>query len=404
MKFCMITTFYPPFSFGGDANYVRSLAIELAARGHTVDVIHCRDAYRAIGGPVSSPSPVKEENITVHALESGLGALSPLATHQTGRPALKQRRIRQVLEKPFDVIHYHNISLVGGPKVLDYGRGLKLYTWHEYWLVCPTSLLMRNGLEPCAERRCISCALRQGKPPQWWRSTNLLEKSLECVNAFLSPSHFAIAQHHRLRLKAPQFHLPNFVPAAHPAPRTQQQDPYFLFVGRLEHAKGPHTLIQPFRKWNRARLVIAGTGALERRLRQAAAGCDRIEFTGSLPIEDLRVLYRNAVAVIVPSLCYEVFPLVILEALREGTPVIARNRGASPELVVDSGGGYLYDHDEELLEHAERLLSDASLRDEIGARGQHAVRTRWSAETHLTRYLDLIEQLRNQPLGGNPFP
>jgi hypothetical protein len=46
--------------------------------------------------------------------------------------------ILQILETGFDVIHYHNISLVGGPTILAYGQGIKLYTMHEYWLVCPT--------------------------------------------------------------------------------------------------------------------------------------------------------------------------------------------------------------------------------------------------------------------------
>jgi glycogen synthase len=45
LKFCMVTTFYPPYSFGGDAMYVYRLSTELAQRGHQVDVFHCKDAY-----------------------------------------------------------------------------------------------------------------------------------------------------------------------------------------------------------------------------------------------------------------------------------------------------------------------------------------------------------------------
>lgn len=44
------------------------------------------------------------------------GILSPLATQQTGFPLFKAASIRKILKKPFDVIHYHNISLVGGPR------------------------------------------------------------------------------------------------------------------------------------------------------------------------------------------------------------------------------------------------------------------------------------------------
>jgi putative ABC transport system permease protein len=45
MKFCMVTTFYPPYRFGGDATYIYRLTNELARRGHEVDVVHDRDAY-----------------------------------------------------------------------------------------------------------------------------------------------------------------------------------------------------------------------------------------------------------------------------------------------------------------------------------------------------------------------
>jgi glycosyltransferase involved in cell wall biosynthesis len=393
MKFCMITTFYPPYGFGGDANFVQNLTLQLAARGHTVDVVHCRDSYRTLGGHAPTQIGENPPNVTVHGLESRWSSLSPVATHQTGRPFFKAKQIKRVLEKPFDVIHYHNISLVGGPKVLQYGKGIKLYTWHEYWLVCPTNLLMRDGREPCIEKRCTSCTLHQGRPPQWWRATDLLTRSLENIDAFLSPSRFGIAQHGELGLKQPVVHLPTFVDSLEPVPRGTSTEPYFLYAGRLEYAKGVGTLIEPFLKWNKARLIIAGAGAEDRRLRDAADSSDRIQFLGHVPIAKLRELYRNAVAVIVPSLTYELFPLVILEAFREGTPVIVRNRGSMPEPVLDSGGGLMYDSNEELMAHADHLLADSVLRDELGARGMQAVNTLWSAETHMRRYLDLIQEL-----------
>src|SRR5467141_2095531 len=48
LRFCMITTFYPPHAFGGDALFVYGLTNMLARRGHEVDVIHCVDSYRAL--------------------------------------------------------------------------------------------------------------------------------------------------------------------------------------------------------------------------------------------------------------------------------------------------------------------------------------------------------------------
>jgi glycosyltransferase involved in cell wall biosynthesis len=148
LRFCMITTFYPPYNFGGDGILVQRLSNELALRGHRVDVIHCVDTYR-LEAPLPSKGYQDHPNVTVHGLKSPLGVLSPLATHQSGFPLLKSRRIQAILKTGFDVIHYHNISLVGGPKILEYGEAIKLYTMHDYWLVCPTHALFRFNRAPC---------------------------------------------------------------------------------------------------------------------------------------------------------------------------------------------------------------------------------------------------------------
>ena len=87
-----------------------------------------------------------------HGLKSRWGFLSPLSTLETGIPLFKRSRIREILSAGFDVIHYHNVSLVGGPKILEYGQAIKLYTPHEYWLVCPTHMLFRFNREPCLRR------------------------------------------------------------------------------------------------------------------------------------------------------------------------------------------------------------------------------------------------------------
>jgi len=140
-----LSTFYPPYSFGGDAMYLHRLVNALARRGHEVDVIHCADSYRLLhAGP---PTQVfhNAAGVTVHTLKSPLGFLSPLLAQQTGMTWPKTNQIRDVLmSKKFDVIHYHNVSLLG-PQVLrlepDYRDFLKVYTAHEHWLVCPMHVL-----------------------------------------------------------------------------------------------------------------------------------------------------------------------------------------------------------------------------------------------------------------------
>jgi glycosyltransferase involved in cell wall biosynthesis len=95
-----------------------------------------------------------------------------------------------------------------------------------------------------------------------------------------------------------------------------------------------------------------------------------------------------------PSIGFEVFGLVILEALAQATPAIVHDLGALPELIEDSGGGLAYRTDEELVAAMERIRTDSSLRDELGARGREACETLWSADRHLERYLAVIAEVR----------
>jgi len=81
VRFCMVTTFYPPFHYGGDATFVRGLSRALVARGHEVEVVHCEDAYRAVGGP---PRVAGDADQPAGAYE-GAGALLD-AMHELGHP------------------------------------------------------------------------------------------------------------------------------------------------------------------------------------------------------------------------------------------------------------------------------------------------------------------------------
>jgi glycosyltransferase involved in cell wall biosynthesis len=400
LRFCMITTFFPPHNFGGDGIYVLRLSNELARRGHRVEVIHCLDSYHLGGQDPPTGTIELHPNVTVHGLRSGFGFLSPLATQQTGRPFFKEASIRAILDRGFDVIHFHNISLVGGPGLLALGRGIKLYTLHEYWLLCRNHVLFRNNREVCTRRRCLLCDLHYRRPPQWWRYTNLLEESIRHVRAFIAPSRFTLEIHREALPGLPLVHIPNPAPPEVPGEASVEEpadqldgDPYFLCVGRLERLKGLQTVIPLFRRWEKARLVIAGAGGYEPTLRRLAGGSPRITFLGYMDRRALAGLYRGAVGVIFPSLCPEIAPLVILEAMSAGAPVIVRNIGSMPEIAHKSGGGLIYETEEQLESTMERLLRDPEHRRRLGRSGREACRSLWSFDTHLERYLALIAEI-----------
>lgn len=400
----MVTTFYPPYSFGGDGVFVQQLSNELAERGHQVEVVHCRDAYNLLAGRTPSPAYHDHPNVTVHTLKSPLGFFSPLATHQTGRPILKSSRIKEILEKPFDVIHYHNISLVGGPKILHYGQAVKLYTLHEYWLVCPTHMLFKFNHEACTHKQCFSCTLAHGRPPQLWRYTDMIAQAVKQVDLFIAPSEFTRNKHFEMGLKIPVVELPYFTSRwewhATTPPRSMGESPYFLFVGRLEKIKGLQELLPVFGHYKKAQLWIVGVGDYEPVLRRMALESPNIKFLGYQSGEELRTLYKQAVATIVPSLWYEVFGIVILEAFAQGTPVIVRNRGGMPKIIEESGGGFVFNTEKELLNAMDQLLADQNLRQELGRRGYEAFQQKWSAEDHIKRYLELVEQITARRQNG----
>ena len=169
--------------------------------------------------------------------------------------------------------------------------------------------------------------------------------------------------------------------------------PFFLYVGRLERLKGVDELIDVFRTYKNADLLIAGEGTEGERLRSMAGNCDHIKFLGQIDQSRLASLYSNAIAVLVPSVAYEVFPLVILESFAASTPVIARNRGSLAEIVKTSGGGLLFDDCRELERHLKRMQCEPDLRSSLGRSGHTAWSDRWTLDAHLDQYLAIVDEL-----------
>jgi len=394
----MVTTFYPPYHFGGDGVFVYRLSEALAERGHSVDVIHSVDAYRLQHPAEPEVAFSHHANVNVYALRTKSPKLSALASHQLGSPVTYNRELRELLDGGnYDVIHYHNISLMGGPGVLRLGRAVKLYTAHEYWLVCPTHVLFKFNEVACVEKQCLLCTLKYRRPPQFWRYTGLIARCLREIDCLLTPSRFVQEKLRADGVGCPMTVLPHFVrmPSAQMEvkPHPNETRPYFLFVGRLEKLKGVQDLIRIFRKYDKADLLIAGDGNYSGTLRDQARGVEHVHFLGAVNSSEISALYRDAIAVLVPSLCYETFGLIAAEAMVHGTPVIARRIGALVEIIEQSGGGHLFDTLEQCRDEMENLRTEPGLRDQLGARGRNAVAENWTVDVHLARYLQIAESL-----------
>ena len=167
--------------------------------------------------------------------------------------------------------------------------------------------------------------------------------------------------------------------------------PFLLFVGRLASNKGLLTLVEAFaplaRRDPSATLVLVGADGgmaelVDRRSRELGL-TGRVRRLGHLTDERLLASgYREARALVLPSE-YEAFGLVILEAMAQGTPVIASRVGGIPEIVEDGRTGLLTPPGATgaVAEAIGRLWDDRELARRLGEAGRTTVvpRYRWEA-------------------------
>lgn len=123
---------------------------------------------------------------------------------------------------------------------------------------------------------------------------------------------------------------------------TRQPEDYLLFFGRIHPDKGTAEAIQIARQ-SKKRLLIAGIvqdqGYFDREVKPYLG--DQVEFVGAAGPESRNELLGNALALLHPILFDEPFGLSVAEAMVCGTPVIAFNRGAMPELIRHEETGFL---------------------------------------------------------------
>ena len=400
LRFCMVTTFYPPYNFGGDGIGIQRFSQALVRRGHHVTILQDIDAFNVLNpGPEPEISD-SSDGVEVVRLRSGLSKLSVLLTQQTGRPVINDRGIRSFFEeREFDVINFHNISLIGGPGVLKYGDALTLYMAHEHWLVCPTHVLWRHKKERCTARQCFRCSLHYRRPPQLWRYTGYLQRQLKHVDTFIAMSEFSRNKHLEFGFTRDMEVVNYFLPKKTNAEKQTKPPvdrPYFLFVGRLEKIKGLDDVIPVFRQYQDADLLIAGDGDYASHLRSQAEGMERVRFLGRIEPQELDNYYRHALALIVPSVCFETFGIILIEAFRQGVPVLARRLGTFPEIVERCGGGMLFEDADELLTSMRRIQEDIPFRNKLAELAYKGFETHWSEEAVIPRYLEVIRRTAQQ--------
>jgi glycosyltransferase involved in cell wall biosynthesis len=412
VKFCMVTSFFGSHSLGGDAVYIDRLSRALLRRGHQVHVAFSSSAYKILPDRLPLRSYQTPPGLVLHDLGGGIGGYAnALWAHQTGGSLCFANRLESLLDNhQFDVIHLHNISLLGGRGLsasLRRRAALKLTTMHDYWWFCPQSLLGKNGARVCEEPACFTCSLLARRPPQLWRRKLWFNQTAEAVDAVLFPSRSALEIYQAKGFEHPrQYVLPGMLDGEGTSgdePPAPSPAPYFAAAGRLVLQKGFQTLIPLMRHLPGVQLRIAGAGPAERHLHRLAHGLPNVQFLGLFDHGQIRSLFLGARAVMMPSLFPETFGLVMAEALSLGAPVIARDLGSLSELARACSGGLLYENDEQLLGHMRALACDEALRERLGREARASVPRVWFEEEHTRAYLDILSELRLAQ-GGRELP
>ena len=118
---------------------------------------------------------------------------------------------------------------------------------------------------------------------------------------------------------------------------------FALFVGRLSPEKGVSTLIEAWRHLPGVPLRIAGEGPEQAALASAAAQCGtQVQWLGAVSRGEVLRLMGEARVLIMPSQCYEGFPMTVVEAYSRGLPVLASNIGSLGEIVLEGQTGRLF--------------------------------------------------------------
>jgi glycosyltransferase involved in cell wall biosynthesis len=316
---------------GGEDAVVRAEAELLRRLGHEVIQHQVQNPPGAIGG-------------------IGSLVLSPWNPVQA-RSA--QRLAEQI--RP-DVAHVHNTWYALSPAIVWTMRrtGVPIVmTLHNYRLLCANGQLFRDGA-PCED--CVGSSPWHGVRHRCYRHSVLasvpaagtialhdrIRTWTQCVDFFLALNEFARERFVRGGLPPDRIQVkPNFVPDPGPRTAPAASSGTVLYVGRLSPEKGLDVLLKAWRHVDDGslELVIIGDGPLQERLERWPAA--RLRFEGRLPVEEVRRRMLSARALVLPSVWYEGQPMVALEALAAGLPVLGSDIGGMPELLGPLGRDWL---------------------------------------------------------------
>ena len=310
-----------------------------------------------------------------------------------------------------DLLHVQNFFPLFSPSVHQAAKALSIPTvqhLRNFRLGCLNAYLLREG------RVCDVCVGRNPWRGIWYRC---YRKSLPAslgvwqmltfnrlrgtwhrdVDAFITPSQFAANKLVEIGIPEQRLHIkPNFLPDPLVNQQILQppQNPTFLYLGRLSPEKGILTILRAWQHLNQLdwQLLVVGDGPQRLELEDFCREkqLKGITFLGYQAKSAVVRLIQQATAVLVPSLWYETFGRVVVEAFACGRPALVSDLGALTELVEEGKTGFRVQPGE-VHDWQEKLQWSADHPIQLERMGQRARRVYLEKYTPEINYKYLME-------------
>jgi len=298
------------------------------------------------------------------------------------------RQVRKLLrkQKP-DIVHVHNTFFIMSPSVYYACRDERIpvvQTLHNYRFICPLGTLYRQGkiCRECLDKGIFSSLKYNcGSKPVFWKMAMLPALKLHYMNntfkkmidTYIVLSDFSRVQFERSGFDSGKIKTkPNFI-SFDPGFSSETKE-YALYVGRFSPEKGVDSLVKAWEGIDFLPLKIIGRGDCKRLSDYALAHSINVEFLGEKNNDEVFSYLKKAHFLIVPSLCNENFPRIIVEAFACGIPVLASDNGALSVIIKNRQTGMLFNplDKEDLISKIKFLKENNSMVKKMGenARGE----------------------------------
>ena len=292
--------------------------------------------------------------------DKGVAGLISGACSTPWNPFSKKELQKYLLAEKPDILHVHNTFPLLSPSIFHAVRRLNtavVFTLHNYRVFCAAGIPMRENL-PCTEcldKRSAFPALKYGCYRNSRAATVPMALMIAIhrrlgtwqkrVDAFIALTAFQKRKMAEAGLPEDRIYVkPHFYADPPDALPWQDREPKVVFIGRLGMEKGLHVLIDAWKQWGEEApvLEIVGDGPERVALERQVGGTGNIRFMGQLAFGETQKILARACLLILPSLWFEGFPMVIREAFALGVPVAASRLGSMPDIVTDGKDGVFF--------------------------------------------------------------